>query len=228
VLTVGLAVLVLILVAVGLRAAGGRTTSTDIVEVPARRDSVVPTSDPSRLTPSTSAPVSPSTTDPTGGAGTSTTLPKVDTVTPRVKVSDADGRFGIVVPRTWLNLPTSMPDQNQWEPLAQQPNGTLVETQFLFAVRWAASGGCSVDRCAAEVVDRLKAAFPGVDPTTAPDSIGGLQAVRIEAATTTQRLVAWVVVKGDRYWVPQLRGPPDEFDPVLAVVQPVVQAMSFG
>jgi len=95
-------------------------------------------------------------------------------------------------------------------------------------VRWVASAGCALERCAGQVVDRLKAVFPGISPTTTSESVGGLPAVRIDASTGDQRLVAWVVVQGDRYWVPQLRGPPDGFDAVLAVAQPVVQGMSFG
>jgi len=231
VLTIGLAVVVLALVAVGLRVAAGRSSSTDVVEVPARRGgATTPTSRFPNTSPSTTSSAgSSSTSVPAGGtSGTATTLPKVDTQTPRIKFSDADGRFDVVVPRTWLNLPTPLPDQNQWEPLAQQADGSLVETKYLFAVRWVASAGCALDRCAAQVVDRLKATFPGIDPTTAADTVGSLAAIRIEAATADQRLVAWVVVQGDRYWVPQLRGPPADFDAMLAVVQPVVQAMSFG
>jgi len=229
VLTVGLAVVVLAVVAVGLRATGGSNRSGDVVEVPARRDAAPPTSDPSGANPSTSVPSrSPFTTAPATGRGTSTTLPRVDSQTPRIKVTDADGRFDITVPRTWLNLPTALADQNQWQPSEQQPNGTFTQTPFLFVVRWAPSVGCPLDLCAAQVVGRLKQTYSGLTPTITPERIGSQPAMRIEASTADQRIVVWVVVEGDRLWLPQLRGPPDGFDAVLAVAEAVVATMSFG
>jgi len=227
VLTVALAAIVLSLVAVGLRASAGRNTSADVVEVPARPGVVPPST---RLIPSTTGPSvfpsSPSTTTPGGTTGT--TVPAANPITPRLKVSDADGRFEVTVPRTWVNTPAGQPDQTQWVPFVQQPNGDFVPTEFVFAVRWEASDGCAVEQCAVKVVERMKTTSPGISPTTTPDTVGGQQAIRIEAATTSQRLVAWVVVEGDRFWVPQLRGPPAEFDIVLTVVKAVVATMSFG
>jgi hypothetical protein len=235
-LTIGLAVVVLALVALGLRAAGGRDSSGDPVEVEARRDVVPPTTTAAGSAPSTTAPgASPSTTVP--GASPSTTVPgstattpptSIDLATPKIQVTDADGRFGVTVPRTWLNVPTSEPDQDQWVPLVPLPTGELGRTDYVFAVRWAPSAGCTLETCTTKVVDNLKTAFPGVAPVTTPDRIGSLGAIRIEASTPTQRLVAWVVVEGDRYWVPQLRGPPAQFDAFLAVAGPVVATMTFG
>jgi len=229
VLTVGLAVVVLVLVAVGLRAAGGRNRSGDVVEVPARRDSVPPTTDPSSASPSTRIPGSSSTTAPaTGTRGTSTTVPKLDTATPRIRVTDTEGRFGVTVPRTWLNLPALVPDQNQWVPLAQLPTGELGRSPFTFVVRWAASDGCALEACADQVVNRLMSNSALIANTSVTERIGGRPAIRIDAATAAERVVAWVVVEGDRVWIPQLRGPATDFDTALAVVRPVVASMSFG
>jgi len=223
VLTISLALVVLALVTIGLRAAGGGNKTADVVEVPSRRDSVPTTQSPSTSSPSTS----PSTTTPAAG-GSTTSVPKVDTTTPRVKVNDQDGRFEVTVPRSWLNVPTASGDQNQWSLLAQAPDGTLGQTPFIFAVRWAASEGCTLEQCAAQVVARIDTTFPGVTAATASDSVGGLSAVRIDATAADQRVVAWVVVKGDRYWVVQLRGPVDGFETMLGTVRVVVASMSFG
>jgi len=219
VLTVGLALLVLALVAVGLRAAGGRTRDGEVVEVPARRDAPPTTSVPRSASPSTTTP---SVTVPQASPPA-----RIDTDTPRRKATDIDGRFEITVPRTWANLPTPLEDQNQWVPYVPGPNGDLVTSELTFVVRWSPTEGCTLERCAEVIIDRVKTTYAGVTVTTASDTVGGLPAVRIEATTPDQRLVAWVVVKGDRYWVPQLRGPPAEFDEVLAVASPVVASMSF-
>jgi hypothetical protein len=236
VLTVALAATVLALVAIGLRAVAGRNASNDVVEVPARRDIVPP---PSSVSPSTTRPaVTPSTrtpsttapggTTPTTGAGsTPTPVPGSTPASGQQKVSDLDGRFAVTLPRNFVNLPTAQPDQAQWVPFVPLPNGDFGPTGFIFAVRWVATEGCALTRCADAVVERMKATYPGINPTVTADTAGGLDAVRIEAETSDQRLVAWVVVKGDRYWVPQLRGPPLEFDVLLAVVRPVVASMSF-
>ena len=227
-LTLGLAALILGLVVVGLRAAAGPSPSTEAIEVPARPG--MPTSPPTSSGPPTTGPggASPSTAvPPTGAGGTGTSIPKIDTETPRVRVSDLDGRFEVTVPRTWLNLPTLQPDENQWVPIVQRPGGEVEQSELTFAVRWAAADGCTLDRCAADVLARMRTNFPSVNPVTSPDTVGGLPALRIEVSTPDERLVAWVVVKGDRYWVPQLRGPIADFEAVLAVVRPVVTSMSF-
>ena len=212
----------LALVAFGLRAAAGRSRSDQVVETPARRDVGPTTSGPSPSTTSPSA--TPSTTAPRGSA---TTPQVVDPITPRLKVSDADGRFTVTVPRTWVNDPAALSDQTQWVPFVQQASGEFTQSEFIFAVRWGDSQGCALERCAATVVDRLKSTYPGVTPTTTPDTVGSLPAIRIEAAAGDQRLAAWVVVKGDRYWVPQMRGPAAQFDVVYQVVRDVVATMTF-
>lgn len=244
-LTIGLAVLVVGLVALGLRAAAGRSPSEQVTEVPARRDIVPPPSSagPSTSNPSFSptttptTPGSPSTTTP-GGSGTttpgstSTTVPggtaTPDLVTPRIKFTELDGKFEVTVPRSWINEPSAQVDQAQWVPLAPAPNGGLGKTDFLFAVRWGPSEGCKLEQCAAVVVDRMKTTYPGIIPATTADTLGGLPAIRIDATFSNTRLVAWIVVKGDRFWVPQMRGPVDDFDVVFTVLRTVVATMSFG
>lgn len=221
-LTIGLAVLVLALVALGLRAAAGRNDTADVVEVPARRSPVPST------TPSTSnrAPTSPSTSVP--GGGSTTSVPKLDTTNPKVTVNDKDGRFQVTVPRTWLNVPTTSLDQNQWQVLGQLPDGELAPTSFTFAVRWEASDGCTLEQCTQKVLQRIDALYPGVNTATTSEKIGAEPSTRLDATTGDQRVVAWIVVKGDRYWVAQLRGPAQGFDEMLTVVLPIVATMSFG
>jgi hypothetical protein len=222
VLTIGLAALVLAMVVIGLQLVGGRAATTAVVEVPPRGVAAAPTN----LAPATTgAPGSPTTTVP---GATSTTLPKVDTTTLRVKVTDPDGRFEVTVPRSWVNLPTPLPDENQWEPTAQKDDGSLVDTPFLFGVRWAPAEGCALADCATQVVNRFKAANAGADPVLVDDTVGRLPAKRFDVTVGAQRFVAWIVAKGDRYWVPQLRGPTDTFEAQLAVVVRVVAAMSFS
>lgn len=231
VLTLGLAAVVLAVVVAGLWLGRGQTDEPAVVDIPARRDTAAQRTVPPTSTPATSAPPATrgtATTVPTTAPGGLSLLPRVDTITPRVKVNDADGRFQITVPRTWGNLPTPVPDQNVWVPSIQTGTGELTDSDFLFVVRWAPALGCTLERCAEAVLERLKTVYPTIKATTSPDLIGGELAVRIDATAEDQRVVAWVVVKGDRYWVPQLRGPIDTFDPTLAVVQPIVGAMSFG
>lgn len=245
-LTIGLAVLVVGLVALGLRAAAGRSPSAQVTEVPARRDIVPPpssagpsTSNPSfsptttpTTVPGSSSTTTPGTTTPGGTGTTGTTVPggaaTPDLVTPRLKFTELDGRFEVTVPRSWVNEPSAQVDQAQWVPLAPAPAGGLGKTDFLFAVRWGPSEGCKLEQCAAVVVDRMKTTYPGIIPTTTADTLGGLPAIRIDATFSNTRLVAWIVVKGDRFWVPQMRGPVDDFDVVLTVLRTVVATMSFG
>ena len=224
-LTVALAVVILAVAGIAIRAAAGRSRTDQVVEVPPRREPLPSTSVPRRSSPSTTAPSTPTT--PTTGAG-ATPAPKLDAVTPRLKVTDLDGRFDITVPRAWLSVPTEAADQLQWVPFVERPTGEVETSGLTFAVRWADSDGCTLEQCAGVVLDRVTASTPGVSPTATPTTVGGQPAVRIEATAAGQRLVAWVVVKGDRYWVPQLRGGLDDFDMVLAVAEVVVASMSFG
>jgi hypothetical protein len=240
--TIGVALLVVVLVAVGLRAAAGRARSDQVTEVPARRDIVPPSSSAS---PSTTSPVSPSTTarggtstTVPGGSGTTlpgsagTTVPgsagTPDLATPRIKFTELDGRFEVTVPRSWINEPVAQADQAQWVVLAPAPTGGLGRSEFRFSVRWGPSDGCALERCAAAVIDRMKTTYPGILPVTTTETLAGTPAIRIEAVFGSERLVAWIVVKGDRFWVPQMRGPVDEFDALATVLKAVVATMSFG
>ncbi len=228
VLPIGVAVVLLALVGLGLRAAGGRTPDPGTVEVPARADALPRTS---TTTPGTSR--GSSTTQP-GGSTTTTPgtsgspTPTLDTTTPRVKVADAEGRFDITVPRSWVSLPGVVPSSIAWQLFEQDAAGDPVRTEFQFIVAWFASDGCDLEACAAQQADRLTSGQPNVTVTKGQATVGGLPAVRLEAASADQRLVDWVVVKGDRYWVVQLVGPMDGFDDVLSTVQPALATMSFG
>ena len=229
VLPIGIAVVLLALVAFGLRAAGGRTETTKTVEVPSRIDPL-----PSTTSPTSTAPgASPSTTRPGGPTTTTpdtsgTTTPTLDTTTPRVKVSDTDGRFDVTVPRSWVSLPGIVPDAIAWQLFEQDADGDPVQTEFQFVVAWFAAEGCSLDRCAAQQVDRMTAAQPTLSPKSTRVNVAGRPAVRLDAVLPPRRLVDWVVVEGDRYWVVHLIGPSTGFDEVLSAVQPVLATMSFG
>lgn len=234
-LTIALAVVVVGLVAIGLRAAAGRTRGDEVTEVPARRDVVPPNNNASPSTsnpqtaPSTTATTLPGSTGTTapGGTGGATATPP-DLLTPRIKFTELDGRFEVTVPRSWVNEPNARSDQAHWVPLAPTPSGGLGRTEFLFSVHWGPSQGCALERCASDVVDRMKVVYPTIISTTTEDSIGALRAIRIDATLGDERLMAWVVVKGDRYWVPQMRGPSDEFELAVPVLRSVVATMSFG
>lgn len=230
VLTLALAAVVLAVVGVALWLASGSTGDAGVVDIPARRDTIAPSTSPTITTPTTVTPVTPRTTTtvPTTAAPSLATLPRLDTMTPRITVNDADGRFRVTIPRNWGNLPTPLTDQNVWVPVVQLSSGELIDSDFLFVVRWAPADGCTLELCTAAVLERLKTVYPTITATTASDMIGGKKAIRIEATAADQRLVAWVVVEGDRYWVPQLRGPITTFDATLAVVRTVVAGMSFG
>jgi len=155
--------------------------------------------------------------------------PRLDTTTPKLKVTDLDGRFEVTVPRTWLSVPSMTPDSVVWQPLSQDANGTTSPSGFQFSVRWAPSGGCELEKCAeVKVADALKLKEPALSIKTSPDRVGDQPAVRLETSRGDQRLTAWVVVVGDRYWVPQLAGPAEKFDQLLADAQPVLATMSFG
>lgn len=226
-LPIGVAVLLLGLVTFGLRAAGGRTRTSEVVEIPARIDPRPTTTAPGPTTrgPSTTQPGGTTGTQPGPSAGAT---PKLDTTTPKVKVTDVDGRFEVTVPRSWVSLPGLVPDSMAWQLFVQDVDGEPLQTGFQFVVTWFASGGCDVERCAAEHVDRLKRGQPALAVTTTQDTVAGVPAVRLEASLPDQRVVDWVVVKGDRYWVVQLIGPVDGFEEVLSEVQPVLATMSFG
>ena len=227
-----IAVLPLALTPGALRAAGGRSRTTETVEVPARPGRTTTTA-PGTTAPGTTAPSgsAPSTTRPGGATttvpGTSGT-PTLDTSTPKVKVADLDGRFEITVPRSWVSLPGIATDTLAWQLFEQDPAGEPASTDFQFIVRWFPANGCPLERCAAEQVERLTRNQPALQVRTAPETVAGQPSVRLDAALPDQRLVDWVVLEGDRYWVLQLIGPPTGFDQVLAVVEPVLATMSFG
>ena len=218
VLTIGLALLVLALAAVGLRLAGGRDRRQEVVDIPSR---LVPL--PSTTAPATSVPSTPR---------PSTTVPPatitLDTSTPKIKMSDADGRFAITVPRSWVNLPVIEPGTVQYRLFEQAADGSVAQTQFLFMVRWFDAKGCALAVCAAEHVLRLQAGRPAVVITRTPEAVAGRPGVRLDSSLPDQRLAGWLVVEGDRYWVMELIGPQAGFDQVLSVVRPVLASMSFG
>ncbi|MEO5678764.1 MAG: hypothetical protein ABIS47_03760 [Acidimicrobiales bacterium] len=221
VLTVGLAAFVLVAAAVGLRAAGGRGPKGDeVVEVPARSDPL----------PSTTAPGS---TDPGSGPSGPTTAPgrstvPLDATTPKLTQTDADGRFEITVPRSWVSLPALTPDSTTWQLFDQVGGATPAATGFQFAVAWFDSKGRTLEECAAAQVDAALKVQPSLSISTTPSTVGSQPAARFEVALADRRFVNWVVVRDDRYWVMQLAGPPDGFDDVLPVVERVLATMSFG
>jgi len=145
-----------------------------------------------------------------------------------VQVADLDGRFEVTVPRSWVSLPGTTPDTLAWQLFERDALGDPVQTDFQFIVRWFDSGGCELEACAAEQAGRLTKAQPTLPIATTPTTVAGLDSLRLDASLPLQRLVDWVVVKGDRYWVVQLIGPPDGFDEMLASVQPVLATMSFS
>ncbi len=213
-LPIGLAAVLLAFAGLGLWAAGGRGEArTRSVEVPARVDRPLSTTTtaPSATTPRTSAP-----------------SPAVDLTTPKVKVSDTDGRFDITVPRSWVSLIPATRDTIAWQLLEQDAAGDPVATGFQFIVGWFDSAGCDLDGCAAQQADRLASSQPGLAITTTQTTVAGLPGRQLDAATSDRRVVDWVVVQGDRYWVVQLIGPIDGFEDALAKVEPVVATMSFG
>jgi hypothetical protein len=226
--TIGISLVVVALVAVGLRAAAGRDRTEQVTEVPARRDTPQPGPSTTTAGGSSTTTTVRGSTGTTVPGGTGTTVAPPDLVTPRIRFTELDGDFEVTVPRSWINEPTPLPDQAQWVPLAAIPGGGLGRTDFRFNVRWAPSERCTLEACAAGVLDAIKATFPGIQPVTSTDTIGGIPAIRIEATRDEQRLVAWVVVKGDRLWVPQMRGPIAEFDLMVPVLRAVVATMSFG
>ncbi len=217
VLTIGLAVLVLALAALGLRLAVGRDRRPEVVDTPSR---LVPL--PSTTAPSTSVPrtVRPSTTAPPA----TTTL---DTSTPKITMTDADGRFAITVPRSWVNLPAIEPDTVQYRLFEQTADGSVEQSEFLFMVRWFDARGCALAICAGEHLLRLQGGRPSVVVTLAPEVVAGRQGVRLDSSLPGQRLAGWLVLQGDRYWAMELLGPQAGFDDVLSVVRPVLATMSF-
>lgn len=226
VLTVAVALTVLAVVAAGIAVAVGGSKAEPVKEIPSRLDPLPST---------TTVPAGPSTTAPSpGGTGTTVPgapangIPKLDTTTPKVKVTDTEGRFEITVPRSWVGLPGITPDSAQWRLFEQGADGSLGQTDFLFVVTWFPSNGCGLEACAAEHVDRLKLGRPSLTVTSNAASVGSRPAVRLDSSVTDQRLAGWVVVQDDRYWAMELVGPPDGFDALLPVVQSVLATMSFG
>ena len=218
VLTVGLALLVLAVAAVGLRLAGGRDRRQAVVDIPSR---LVPL--PSTIAPATTVP---STLRP------STTVPPatitLDTTTPKIKMTDADGRFAITVPRSWVNLPAIEPDTVQYRLFEQAADGSVEQSDFLFMVRWFDARGCALAICAGEHLLRLQAGRPSVVVNLTPEVVAGRQGVRLDSSLPDQRLAGWLVVQGNRYWAMELIGPQAGFDEVLSVVRAVLATMSFG
>lgn len=215
-LTIGLALFVLALTAFGLWLAGGRDRRPKVLDIPSR---AVPL--PSTTAPATSVPEPPSGTvppDPT----------RLDTSTPKIKMADADGRFAITVPRSWVNLPAPEPDTVQLRLFEQGADGSVEQSEFLFMVRWFDAKGCSLATCAGEHVLRLQAGRPSVVVALTPEVVAGRQGVRLDSSVPDQRLAGWLVLRDDRYWVMELIGPQAGFDEVLSVVRPVLASMSFG
>ncbi len=225
-LTVGLAVVVLAIMGAGLAVAVRGSGTQPVKEIPSRLDPLPSTTAPRTSGPSTTAPSSGRTTTTAPGDLVNGS-PRLDTTTPKLKVIDAEGRFEITVPRSWVGLPGINPDSTQWRLFEQVPDGTLNQTKFLFVVSWFPSNGCQLEDCAAEHADRLKSGQSSLVVTANTDSVGASPAVRLDSSTSTQRLAGWVVVKGDRYWAVELVGPPDGFDDVLSVAQAVLGTMSF-
>jgi len=217
VLTIGLALLVLALAAVGLRVAVGRERRQEVVDIPSRLVPLPPTTAPSTSVPGPSPP-----------SAVPSAAPRLDTSTPKIKIIDADGRFSISVPRSWVNLPAIEPDTVQLRLFEQAADGSVAQTEFLFMVRWFDAKGCALDVCAAEHVLRLQAGRPAVVVTLTPEAVAGRQAVRLDSSRPGQRLAGWLVPNDDRYWVMELVGPQAGFDEVLSVVRPVLASMSFG
>lgn len=213
----GLALLVLALAAGGLRLAGGRSPSREVVEVPSRLDPLPPSTAPSASVPGTSPlPVDPS------------VAPTLDTTTPKIRFIDADGRFGVTVPRGWVNFPAAEPDTLQLRPFEQAADGSVAPSQFLFVVRWFDAQGCNLASCAAEHLIRLQVGRPSTVVNVTPEVVAGRPGFRFDSAVADQRLAGWLVAEGDRYWVMELIGPQEGFDEVLSVVEPVLATMSFG
>ncbi len=229
-LTISLAVVVLAFVGVALWAAGRQSSGQGTIEVPSRLVPLPSTSAPTTTLPSTGTqPAGPSTTAPGSTGGPTTVL---DTATPKVRMTDIDGRFGVTVPRSWVNVPADEPDTLQLRLFEQAVDGTVTPSDHLFVVRWFPSNGCALADCVAEHVSRLKSVNPTIRITSTADTVAGIPGARLDAdlgaRLNGQRLVGWVVVQDDRYWAMELVGPPAGFGDVLSVTDPVVATMSFG
>jgi len=222
VLTVSLALVVLALAAVGLRVASGRERRQEVADIPSRLVPLPPTTVPSTSVPAPAPPA------PSPPATVPSAVPRLDTSTPKITMTDADGRFAITVPRSWVNLPVIEPGTVQYRLFEQAADGSVAQTQFLFMVRWFDAKGCALAVCAAEHVLRLQAGRPAVVITRTPEAVAGRPGVRLDSSLPDQRLAGWLVVEGDRYWVMELIGPQAGFDQVLSVVRPVLASMSFG
>jgi len=227
VVPIGLAVILLGLVTVGLREAGGPTTTPQVVEIPSRV-SPIPGMAP-RGTPAPGAPGAPGA--PAPGANTVAPGPtKLDLTTLNLKVSDLEGRFGVTVPRSWTSLPATVPDSMAWAPVGQAPNGEVSPTPFRFVVQWFASNGCALDQCAEQHAGTLTAKDPAAVVKSSADTLGARPAVRLDVSLREVHFVAFVVVEGDRFWVVQLRAvvTVEGFDQFLSAARPVLATMSFG
>jgi len=227
VLTVSLALVVLALAAVGLRVAGGRERRQEVKNIPSRLVPLPPTTVPSTSVPAP-APPAPAQPAPSPPATVPSTAPRLDTSTPKITMTDADGRFAITVPRSWVNLPVIEPGIVQFRLFEQAADGSVKQSEFIFMVRWFDAKGCALGVCAEEHLLRLQAGRPAVVFTVTPEAVAGRQGVRFDSSLPNQRLAGWLVPDDDRYWVMELVGPQAGFDQVLSVVRPVLASMSFG
>jgi len=197
--------LLVLLVTAGVLVVAGRdrTSARRTVEVPSNTL-------PSSGSPSTSAPAA----RPGFGSGSTPTSLRRTPVTPvgpattPLKITDVEGRFSISIPRAWETLAAlDGTDTVGWVITQPGADGTPEASGLRFAVRWADSGGRDLAGCGDEVVARFTAANPGVRLDRTATTVNGRPAVRLDAAGSAQELTAWVVVQGDRYWVPQYARP---------------------
>ena len=141
---------------------------------------------------------------------------------PTVRVADPSGRFEMLVPNIWESTSSFAPDLREWKlPVRTFPPASqLLLIGFTFNVYWGEPSMCDLAQCAARLVEALQTSGATVASTLQTDVVGGEPALRIDAAALNERLTAWVVVKGDRYWVTLLSGPDADFDEMMVSVRP--------
>lgn len=226
VLAVGVAVTILALAAIGLHAIDEpkpthRATGPD----PGTRGFLPPSM------PSNGAAGPLSTWAPSPRQGTPANGPwDVDMAPPTVRIDDPAGQLELLVPVIWEGPTTPDPDVRQWRlPVRMFPPGSnLLLIGFNFTIYWGEPSGCDLGQCAARLVEALQSSGATLAPTLQSESLGGRPALRIDGSAADERVVAWVVVKDDRYWITMLAGPTGDFDEMLASVRPVLATMSFG
>lgn len=226
VLTVVVAVTILALVAIGLRAVDEPKPRYRNTASAPGRSGVLPTTGPS------SGPVVPrSNWAPSVGPVIPANAPwDVDMTPPTVRVDDPVGQLGMLVPDTWEGPTAPEPTVRQWQlPVRTFPPASgLLLIGFNFTVSWGAPSSCDLAECAARLVEALQSSGATVAPTLQSESVGGEHALRIDATAPAERVAAWVVVLDDRYWITMLSGPTGDFDEMLAAVRPVLATMAFG